>query len=188
MTTRLSIPNFSRLASGASAPTFPGPEEPRRYLFERARGTATSPLPRADRALFTADSTMSVAEEAAIAAMIPRLLGPVVIAVILNSFAYGICTIEFFQYRLSKYRDPAYLRYVACCTSVGDASDVPDDHARVRRLLVHWTFFVDTVHYAAVIYMLWDYGVANFMNTSVLVAAPWPFTATPIWTGAHEAR
>lgn len=90
---------------------------------------------------------------------ISHLIGPVVIAVIINSFVYGISVLQYVQYYLHNYEDPIAMR-----------------------VLVNWCFLLDTSHTATALYMLWNYGITNFANLSILANAPWPFAATPIWT------
>ncbi|OBZ74879.1 hypothetical protein A0H81_05146 [Grifola frondosa] len=84
---------------------------------------------------------------------------PIVIAVVFNAFLYGIVTLHYVQYSLGSNKDGISMK-----------------------LMVNFLVVVDTVHTASSVYMLWYYAVANFSNLSVLVTAPWPFTATPIWT------
>ncbi|KAL6307343.1 hypothetical protein BKA93DRAFT_823459 [Sparassis latifolia] len=88
------------------------------------------------------------------------LLGPIMIAGIINSFVYGVSLLQVIQYYWARHKDPWLMR-----------------------VLVFWMFVVDTSHTAAVMYMMYAYGVTNFMNTSILTATMWPFTTTPIWTG-----
>ncbi|GBE87218.1 hypothetical protein SCP_1004650 [Sparassis crispa] len=90
------------------------------------------------------------------------LLGPIMIAGIINSFVYGVSLLQVIQYYWARHKDPWLMR-----------------------VLVFWMFVVDTSHTAAVMYMMYAYGVTNFMNTSILTATMWPFTTTPIWTGEN---
>ncbi|KAF8808871.1 hypothetical protein BYT27DRAFT_7095594 [Phlegmacium glaucopus] len=90
---------------------------------------------------------------------IDLLLGPLLIAIIFNAFVYGICFLQFTTYWTSKWND-SYL----------------------IKLLVGWTFLLDTFHTAALIYMLWVYVVDNLLNPSFLWTVLWPFSTTPIVT------
>ncbi|TFK92068.1 hypothetical protein K466DRAFT_481453 [Polyporus arcularius HHB13444] len=87
---------------------------------------------------------------------IQSVLGPLVLAVCINAFFYGFSVLQFVQYRTRLFRD-----------------NLP------TQLLVSWTFLVDTIHTVALCWMMWSYLVDNFANTTYLVSAPWPFTATP---------
>ena len=55
------------------------------------------------------------------------------------------------------------------------------------RLLVGWTFLLDTFHTSALTYMLWVYVVDNFSNPSFLETILWPFSATPIVTTLYAS-
>ncbi|CAA7263843.1 unnamed protein product [Cyclocybe aegerita] len=88
------------------------------------------------------------------------VLGPVVIGTIFNAFLYGICFLQFLSY-----------------WEYGKSNDTTIIH-----LLVGWTFFLDTFHTCALLYMLWVYTVVEFNNREFLSTVLWPFSATPIIT------
>ncbi|KJA20634.1 hypothetical protein HYPSUDRAFT_42945 [Hypholoma sublateritium FD-334 SS-4] len=87
------------------------------------------------------------------------VLGPLVIGTVFNAFVYGICLIQFTRYWEHKSNDPVTLK-----------------------LLVWWTFCLDTFHTCALIYMLWVYSVVHFADPNFLITALWPFSSTPIVT------
>ncbi|KIK58066.1 hypothetical protein GYMLUDRAFT_45614 [Collybiopsis luxurians FD-317 M1] len=93
-------------------------------------------------------------------------VGPMVIAVTINTFLYGLCFLQFIRYFTSASRDHFW-----------------------TRLLVSWELLIDTCHSAVAVYMLWLYVVDNFTNEGFIVTAPWPvssiamfsaFSVTPI--------
>ena len=51
---------------------------------------------------------------------------------------------------------------------------------------MHWCFFLDTVHSAAVLWMLWHYSVDNFANYGYLITTLWPMSAAPLFVGASS--
>ncbi|OBZ74877.1 hypothetical protein A0H81_05144 [Grifola frondosa] len=118
--------------------------------------TTTPPMgPRVDSMETTASSSSAPAS---------YLLGPLVVAVVFNSFLYGINTVLYFQY-LSRHRDRWAIK-----------------------LLVHWVFLADSVISALTINMLWDYTVTNFTNTSILTSATWSYAITPLLTVSNPVQ
>ncbi|KAI0700382.1 hypothetical protein C8T65DRAFT_831590 [Cerioporus squamosus] len=93
-----------------------------------------------------------------------RLLGPLLVGVLLNSFVYGIVFLHWIQYTLGRNRDSNHLRG-----------------------LVHWCFLLDTAHTGAALWMLWHYAVDNFANYDFLTTTLWPVSATPLFVGAVSA-
>ncbi|RPD72800.1 hypothetical protein L226DRAFT_147466 [Lentinus tigrinus ALCF2SS1-7] len=87
-----------------------------------------------------------------------QLLGPILVGVLLNCFVYGIVFLHWIQYTLGRNRDSRHLKG-----------------------LVHWCFFLDTVHSGAVLWMLWNYAVDNFANYDFLTTTLWPVSATPLF-------
>ena len=53
------------------------------------------------------------------------------------------------------------------------------------RLLVSWTFVIDTFHTGALCWMIWYIVVDNFTNPSTFFNAPWPLTATPTFVAMY---
>ncbi|RDX48958.1 hypothetical protein OH76DRAFT_1404148 [Lentinus brumalis] len=89
-----------------------------------------------------------------------RLLGPILVGVLLNSFVYGIVFLHWIQYTLGRNRDSRYLRG-----------------------LVHWCFLLDTAHSGAALWMIWHYAVDNFADYDYLTTTLWPVSATPLFVG-----
>ncbi|KAF9645649.1 hypothetical protein BDM02DRAFT_3203188 [Thelephora ganbajun] len=90
-----------------------------------------------------------------------EILGPIVLAVVINSILYGTCVVQWYNYHTSGYNDPLF-----------------------TRLLVLWCMILDTTHTAAVTYMLWDFTVDHFGNYKIYQSLPWTFSTTPIWSNA----
>jgi len=86
------------------------------------------------------------------------ILGPIVLAVVVNGAVYGTCIIQWYNYYTSGYKDPWY-----------------------TRLLVAWVVFLDTFHTGAATYMLWEFVVPNFGKPEIFVHLPWPYPTTPIF-------
>lgn len=61
------------------------------------------------------------------------------------------------------------------------ALNVPLTH----RVLVSWTFLVDTFHTGALCWMIWYMVIQNFDNPSGFNNPPWPFSATPTFIAAY---
>ena len=57
------------------------------------------------------------------------------------------------------------------------------DGAFTGRALVHWCFFIDSVHTAGTLWMIWRYAVDNFANTPYLATTLWPVSAAPMFVG-----
>ncbi|KAF8152551.1 hypothetical protein B0H34DRAFT_120741 [Crassisporium funariophilum] len=87
------------------------------------------------------------------------VLGPLVIGTIFNAFIYGMCVLQFSTYWASQRNDMTIIK-----------------------ILVGWTFLLDTFHTGALIYMLWVYVVDQFHNPIFLTKVLWPFSSTPIVT------
>ncbi|KIK58069.1 hypothetical protein GYMLUDRAFT_246431 [Collybiopsis luxurians FD-317 M1] len=99
---------------------------------------------------------------------VQKNVGPVVVAVMVNTFLYGLCFLQFIWYFTSGAQDRISMK-----------------------IFILWELLVDTCHSAVAIYLLWLFAVDNFMNEAFLKTAPWPpssiclFTAwvvsTPQW-------
>ncbi|KAF8970866.1 hypothetical protein BDZ97DRAFT_1651989 [Flammula alnicola] len=86
-------------------------------------------------------------------------LGPLLIGTVFNAFVYGICVLQFSSYWENKSNDRSIIK-----------------------LLVGWTFLLDTFHTCALIYMLWVYVIVEYNNSAFLAMVLWPFAATTIVT------
>jgi hypothetical protein len=86
-----------------------------------------------------------------------EVLGPIVLAVVINSILYGTCVVQWYNYFTSGYNDPIF-----------------------TRLLVFWCMTLDTFHTAATAYMLWDFTVDNFGKYEIYRSPPWTYSTTPI--------
>ncbi|KAH9916601.1 uncharacterized protein BXZ73DRAFT_105794 [Epithele typhae] len=91
---------------------------------------------------------------------ISQVLGPLLVGTLLNCFVYGIVFLHWIQYVLGPGRDRWPLR-----------------------LLVHWCILVDSVHTGAMLWMLWQYSVANFANPDYISLVLWPLSACPVFAG-----
>lgn len=109
------------------------------------------------------------------------VLGPLLIGAIFNAFVYGICFLQFSIYWTSQWNDS----YVIKCDSL---SVYHLFHLLIfgYRLLVGWTFLLDTFHTSALTYALWVYAVDNFLNPSFLRRVLWPYSTTPIVTTLYD--
>jgi hypothetical protein len=87
-----------------------------------------------------------------------EILGPIVLAVVINSILYGTCIVQWYNYHTAGYNDPLF-----------------------TRLLVFWCMTLDTAHTAVTAYMLWDLTVANFGNLGIYQSLPWTFSTTPFF-------
>ncbi|KAJ6481202.1 hypothetical protein C8R47DRAFT_1284199 [Mycena vitilis] len=79
-------------------------------------------------------------------------LGPVIVAVVLNSVLYGICCLQFYEYATTPNRD-----------------------RRLTKWLVARIAIVDTFSVCNSASLLWHYAVDNFGNIEVLVQTPWQY-------------
>ena len=57
-----------------------------------------------------------------------------------------------------------------------------------HRALVHWCFFMDSVHTAGTLWMLWRYTVDHFADNQYLLTALWPVSAAPLFVGESRLR
>jgi len=89
---------------------------------------------------------------------IGEILGPIVLAVVINSILYGTCIVQWYNYYTSGYNDPLF-----------------------TRLLVMWCVFLDTWHTAVTAYMLWDFTVINFGKYDIYQHLPWTYSSTAIF-------
>ncbi|KIK65468.1 hypothetical protein GYMLUDRAFT_258217 [Collybiopsis luxurians FD-317 M1] len=89
----------------------------------------------------------------------PLTVGPVLVAVMINTFLYGLCFLQFITYLTSDTRDHFWLR-----------------------MLIYWELLVNTVHSILAVYLLWQYAVENYRNPSFLATVPWMIAVTPVVT------
>ncbi|KAI0692149.1 hypothetical protein BC835DRAFT_1358287 [Cytidiella melzeri] len=87
------------------------------------------------------------------------ILGPLLVGILFNTYLYGLVTYQFAAYYKTNFNDPLAIKF-----------------------MVLFLFLLDTVHSAAVMWMLWVYCVAGYGDPSTLAIAPWPYTFTPIAT------
>ncbi|KAF9789806.1 hypothetical protein BJ322DRAFT_1105666 [Thelephora terrestris] len=87
-----------------------------------------------------------------------EILGPIVLAVVINSTLYGTCVVQWYNYHTAGYNDPLF-----------------------TRLLVYWCMILDTTHTAVTVYLLWDFTVGHFGDYSIYQSLPWTYSTTPIW-------
>lgn len=87
-----------------------------------------------------------------------EILGPIVLAVVINSMLYGTCVVQWYNYHTAGYSDPLS-----------------------TRLLVYWCMVLDTAQAGVTTYMLWDFTVGHFGNVEIYRSFPWTFSSTPIW-------
>ncbi|KAG6371817.1 hypothetical protein JVT61DRAFT_9178 [Boletus reticuloceps] len=86
-------------------------------------------------------------------------IGTLLVGIFFNTFLYGLVTYQFAAYCRIKFNDRPVTKY-----------------------MVLFLFILDTVHSTSVIYMAWNYLVANYDNPAALAVAEWPHTFTPIAT------
>lgn len=85
------------------------------------------------------------------------VLGPIMLSVVANAMLYGTCTIQWYNYFTSRYKDPWYIRS-----------------------LVIWVTVLYTVHTGSSLYLLWAFTVDNFGNYDIFSSVPWPYPTTAI--------
>ncbi|KIK64606.1 hypothetical protein GYMLUDRAFT_240580 [Collybiopsis luxurians FD-317 M1] len=86
-------------------------------------------------------------------------LGPLLVAVMFNTFLYGLCLLQFITYFTSGTRDRPSIK-----------------------LMIVWELLVDTFHTALLVYTLWHYVVDNFKNEASFLSNPWPLDILPVMT------
>ncbi|KAF8631329.1 hypothetical protein AX15_002448 [Amanita polypyramis BW_CC] len=84
-------------------------------------------------------------------------IGLLLIGIFLNTYLYGIVTYQFASYYSIKFNDPPWIKIT------------------VFALLI-----VDTFHSGSLIYLAWQYCVANYDNPPALLFGFWPYCFTPI--------
>jgi len=84
-------------------------------------------------------------------------LGPMVLAVSINCIFHGTCIVQWYNYWTAGFKD-----------------------SWIVKSLVLWVMVIDTFQTAATVYMLWEFTVPNFGNTSIFTKPPWPFNTTGI--------
>ncbi|KAJ6483494.1 hypothetical protein C8R47DRAFT_1073286 [Mycena vitilis] len=89
--------------------------------------------------------------------IVSSTLGPLLVAVVLNSVVYGACCLQFFEYATTPSRDSWMIK-----------------------CLVAWIAVVDTFSVCSSTSLLWHYAIDNFGNLAVLVTAPWQYNVLPI--------
>ncbi|CAL1713154.1 unnamed protein product [Somion occarium] len=88
-----------------------------------------------------------------------KTIGTLMIGIVFNTYLYGLVTFQFAKYYRTKFNDPPAIKY-----------------------MILFLFILDTVHSAAVIYMLWNYVVTNYNNPPALLIGGWPLLWTPCAT------
>ncbi|KAJ7674123.1 hypothetical protein B0H17DRAFT_946924 [Mycena rosella] len=89
------------------------------------------------------------------------ILGPTILAVIVNMFLFGIVFMQAVTYYTSS-------RYKKDSWAI--------------KGLVSWVLLLDTFHSCAVIWVVWEYCINHFGDLVFLGTTPWPFPATPIFS------
>ncbi|PPQ95840.1 hypothetical protein CVT26_015970 [Gymnopilus dilepis] len=87
-----------------------------------------------------------------------NVLGPLILAVFINTYFSGIVGFQYLSYQYKKY---------------------PDSYALKALVLALW--FVDGFQIAATVYMSWLYCVTNYLNpTAMSTVALWTYTVIPL--------
>ncbi|KIK64735.1 hypothetical protein GYMLUDRAFT_240696 [Collybiopsis luxurians FD-317 M1] len=87
------------------------------------------------------------------------IVGPLLVAVMLNTFLYGLCLLQFITYFTSGTQDRMAIKF-----------------------MIAWELFIDTAHSILSVYMLWAYVIDNFGNKAYLRRNPWHLTFPPTLT------
>ncbi|KIK62888.1 hypothetical protein GYMLUDRAFT_41750 [Collybiopsis luxurians FD-317 M1] len=87
------------------------------------------------------------------------IVGPILIAVTIKTFLYGICFLQFIWYFMAGTRDRLLMK-----------------------LFVYWELLVNTFHTALSVYIIWQYVVNNFTNETFLKTGSWPLISTGFMT------
>ena len=90
------------------------------------------------------------------------LVGPLLIGVILNALAFGVCFMQLVTYALSGFSD----RWMII-------------------VLIVWVYAIDTFQVGSSVSMLWKYVVTNFANPQALQSAPWEYASLPIFSALY---
>ncbi|KAF7363186.1 hypothetical protein MVEN_00671200 [Mycena venus] len=88
-------------------------------------------------------------------------LGPIILAVIINTFLYGI----------------VFTQGVTYYTSSGCKRD-----SWIVKCLVSWVLLLDTFHSCAVVTVVWEYCITHFGDHAFLEKTTWPYPTTPIFS------
>ncbi|TFK20007.1 hypothetical protein FA15DRAFT_673921 [Coprinopsis marcescibilis] len=91
--------------------------------------------------------------------MLALNLGPVLLGVFVNTYLYGIVTLQYATYLTTKFQDPLWIKFT-----------------------VLMLFLLDTVHSSSLIWMVWVYTVENFGNYAGLLIPIWPYPLTIVVT------
>lgn len=84
-------------------------------------------------------------------------LGALLIAVLLNTYLYGVATVQYVSYYYQQFQDPKWIRFT-----------------------IGGLFVTDTFHSICIIYMAWVYAVEDFGNVTGLIQIIWPFPLSAI--------
>ncbi|THH12997.1 hypothetical protein EW146_g7169 [Bondarzewia mesenterica] len=85
------------------------------------------------------------------------VMGPLVLASMLNYLVYGICIMQFYEYYASGYKDDLK-----------------------TRLFVIYLLILDTFATALNAYLIWHYTVDGFGNDAIIGSTPWSYNIVPI--------
>ncbi|KIK64726.1 hypothetical protein GYMLUDRAFT_240685 [Collybiopsis luxurians FD-317 M1] len=102
---------------------------------------------------------MSMDGPSPVVSKVHTIVGPLLIAVTVNTFLYGVCFLQLVRYFTSGSRD----------------------HLSMK-LFIAWELVIDTFHSAILIYTMWKFVVSNFANEAFLDTTPWSLTSTPALT------
>ena len=90
------------------------------------------------------------------------LVGPLLIGVILNALAFGVCFMQLVNYVLAGFSD----RWLIV-------------------VLIVWVYAIDAFQVGSSVSMLWKYVVNNFANPVALASAPWEYASLPIFSALY---
>ncbi|KIK58625.1 hypothetical protein GYMLUDRAFT_693480 [Collybiopsis luxurians FD-317 M1] len=87
------------------------------------------------------------------------IVGPLLIAVMFNTFLYGLCFLQFITYFRLGTRDRLAIK-----------------------LMISWELLIDTLHTVLSVHILWQFTVDNFNNEAYLLANHWQINITTALT------
>ncbi|KIK64729.1 hypothetical protein GYMLUDRAFT_240688 [Collybiopsis luxurians FD-317 M1] len=152
---------FAELSSGSSGPSTS-------YIHKEFRDRITYMFPRyiLPHSRYRHSILDSLTIHAAhhtppspVVSKVHTIVGPLLIAAMLNTILYGVCFLQFVRYFTSGTRDRLSMK-----------------------LFIAWELVIDTFHSAILIYMMWKFVVSNFANEAFLDTTPWSLTSTPALT------
>lgn len=112
------------------------------------------------------------------------VLGPLVIASMINTFVYGICVMQFYEYFFARFHDGWKTTFVPFSfyepVFVLTPNLLLDSESSSHRSFVIYLAILDTFAVCLNASLIWYYTVHGFGDVTVIGSTPWMYNIVPV--------